>query len=117
METGIIRQLPSGEFIEETRPVSDEVRARLARPSFPELPAAEADADADVPAPSMRKGMGRVRARLNKIVSESVPASGNGHGGNGHGGDGGHAIENGSVPAAIGAAEHGGADDHQEGSR
>ena len=117
VETGIIRQLPSGEFIEETRPVSDEVRARLARPSFPELPAAEADADADVPAPAMRKGMGRVRARLNKIVSESVPASGNGHGGNGHGGDGGHAIENGSVPAAIGAAEHGGAADHQEGSR
>ena len=115
VETGIIRQLPSGEFIEETRPVSDEVRARLARPSFPELPAAEADADADVPAPAMRKGMGRVRARLNKIVSESVPASGNGHGGNGHGGDGGHAIENGSVPAAIGAGEHGGADD-QEGS-
>ena len=111
VETGIIRQLPSGEFIEETRPVSDEVRARLARPSFPELPAAEADADADVPAPAMRKGMGRVRARLNKIVTESVPA--NGHGGNGHGGDGGHAIENGSVPAAIGAAERGAADDRE----
>jgi ubiquinol-cytochrome c reductase cytochrome b subunit len=111
VETGIIRQMPSGEFIEETRPVSDEVRARLARPSFPELPAAEADADADVPAPAMRKGMGRVRARLNKIVTESVPA--NGHGGNGHGGDGGHAIENGSVPAAIGAAERGAADDRE----
>ncbi|MHB1594659.1 MAG: cytochrome bc1 complex cytochrome b subunit [Streptosporangiaceae bacterium] len=109
VETGIIRQLPSGEFIEETRPVSEEVRARLARPSFPELPAAETGTDADVPAPSMRKGMGRLRTRLNKIVTESVPA--NGHGGDDHGGDGGHAVDNGSVPAAIGAAEHGGADD------
>ncbi|MHB1433228.1 MAG: cytochrome bc1 complex cytochrome b subunit [Streptosporangiaceae bacterium] len=110
VETGIIRQMPSGEFIEETRPVSDEVRARLARPSFPELPAAESAADADVPAPAMRKGMGRVRVRLNKIVTESVPANGNGHGG-----DSGHALENGSVPAAVGAAEHGGADRTEDG--
>ncbi|HET9897113.1 MAG TPA: ubiquinol-cytochrome c reductase cytochrome b subunit [Streptosporangiaceae bacterium] len=87
VETGIIRQMPSGEFIEETRPLDEDALAAIERPAPMALPAAESDADADVPAPSMRGGLGRVKARLNKIVTESVPMNGhpNGHGPNGHG--------------------------------
>jgi ubiquinol-cytochrome c reductase cytochrome b subunit len=108
VETGIIRQLPNGEFIEETRPVSEEARAVLeSRPEPLSLPPAEQD----VPAPAMRGSTGRVRERLNKVVNESVPLTeadgygghGNGHG-NGHGG-----AEPASVPARgareLGAGE------------
>jgi hypothetical protein len=58
----------------------------------------------------MRRGMGRVKARLNKIVTESVPMDGhgNGHGpdghGNGHGPDG-QAADGERAPAAIGSPE------------
>src|SRR5262252_3102132 len=89
VETGIIRQLPSGEFIEETRPVSDEALAKLARPEPLALPPGETAPDTEeVPPPGMRGGIGRVKARLNKIVTETVPMNGhgaNGHGPNGHG--------------------------------
>jgi ubiquinol-cytochrome c reductase cytochrome b subunit len=112
VETGIIRQLPSGEFIEETRPVDEEARAVLeSRPVPLSLPPAEQD----VPAPGMRGGVGRVRERLNRVVNESVPLTesdgygghGTGHG-NGHGN--GHAIGNGQPdqePAAIPAGGSG----------
>jgi quinol---cytochrome-c reductase cytochrome b subunit len=99
VETGIIRQLPSGEFIEETRPLSEEEVAALALPERVALPAGAAAAG-DVPPPGMRRGIGRVKARLNKVVLERVPANGqgpNGHGPDGHGPDGEH--------AAVGSAE------------
>jgi ubiquinol-cytochrome c reductase cytochrome b subunit len=112
VETGIIRQLPSGEFIEETRPVDEEARAVLeSRPVPLSLPPAEQD----VPAPGMRGGVGRVRERLNKVVNESVPLTeSDGYGGhdtghgNGHGN--GHAIGSGQPdqePAAIPAGGSG----------
>jgi len=93
VEMGIIRQLPGGEFIEETRPLTEEELAKLAIPEPLALPAGRGDGDGNepVPAPGMRGGLGRVKARLNKIVTESVPMNGhaNGHGavehGNGHG--------------------------------
>jgi ubiquinol-cytochrome c reductase cytochrome b subunit len=106
VETGIIRQLPSGEFIEETRPVTEEVRAVLdSRPEPLSLP----PAGTDVPAPPMRGAAGRLRERLNEVVNESVPLTesdgygghGNGHG-NGHGGEAGppDGPEHAAVPAA-----------------
>jgi ubiquinol-cytochrome c reductase cytochrome b subunit len=88
VEMGIIRQLPDGEFIEETRPLNEEELAKLALPEQLALPAGESESDADspVPAPGLRGGLGRVKARLNKLVTESVPANGaNGYGSNGHG--------------------------------
>jgi len=108
VETGIIRQLPSGEFIEETRPVSDEALAKLARPAPLPLPAGRADGEEeDVPPPGARRGVGRVKARLNKVLTESVPV--NGHGANGQG-DGHGPAEHGAgaehVRAAIGSPEH-----------
>jgi quinol---cytochrome-c reductase cytochrome b subunit len=98
VETGIIRQLPSGEFIEETRPVDEETRAKLAVPERLELPAGPTEAaDEEVPPPGLRGGIGRVKARLNKVLAETAPM--NGHGANGHAPDAEH------PPAAIGSAE------------
>src|SRR5215469_8708330 len=91
VETGIIRQLPNGEFIEVTKPLSEEARAKLALPERVALPAGRGDgADEQVPPPGMRRSIGRVKSRLNNVVQESVPMDGhgaNGHG-NGHGADG-----------------------------
>jgi ubiquinol-cytochrome c reductase cytochrome b subunit len=99
VETGIIRQLPTGEYIEETRPLTEGERAALAAPvARPSLPpgATVATREEEVPAPGMRGGVaGKVRERLNEVLTESVPvdvhgdgygAAGNGHGaaGNGH---------------------------------
>jgi ubiquinol-cytochrome c reductase cytochrome b subunit len=99
VETGIIRQLPGGEFIEETRPVDEERLAVLtARADLPPLPAGES-AESEVPPPGMRGGLGRVRERLYKVVTESVPMP---SGRNGHGN--GHEIEgNGHDHAAVGS--------------
>jgi ubiquinol-cytochrome c reductase cytochrome b subunit len=114
VETGIIRQLPTGEFIEETRPVDDEARAVLeSRPHYTALPGG-AGQEADVPAPGMRGAIGKVRERLYRVVTESVPLpTGNGHGnghgeleGDGHGDGNGHA----AVPSGHGqdsTGEHG----------
>jgi ubiquinol-cytochrome c reductase cytochrome b subunit len=116
VETGIIRQLPGGEFIEETRPVDDEALAVLtSRTEHPALPALEAG-EGEVSAPGMRGAMGKMRGRLYNVVTESIPLPephANGHG-NGHGN--GHAVEgNGhgqqSLPAGSGAAEPGAGED------
>jgi ubiquinol-cytochrome c reductase cytochrome b subunit len=73
METGIIRQLPGGEFIEETRPVDDEAMAVLtARSEPPPLRPLEAG-EGEVPAPGMRGAVGKMRERLYAAVTESVP--------------------------------------------
>ncbi len=87
VETGVIRQLPGGEFIEETRPLDEDALAVLSsRPVHPALPAGET-AETEVPPAGMRGGVGRVRERWYKILTESAPMPephGNGHG-NGHG--------------------------------
>jgi ubiquinol-cytochrome c reductase cytochrome b subunit len=97
VETGIIRQLPTGEFIEETRPVDDERLAVLmSRPDYPALPPGETAerGQEDVPPPSMRGGRGQLRQRMYNVLTESVPMAegenghGNGHAGDGHAGDG-----------------------------
>src|SRR5712691_962794 len=95
VETGIIRQLPDGEYIELTKPVPEEKRAVLeARTGLPQLEAPVGD---DVPARSARGSLGKLRVSLNRVLNESIPLPpGNGHGhGNGHGN--GHAAE----PAAV----------------
>ncbi|HXB50523.1 MAG TPA: ubiquinol-cytochrome c reductase cytochrome b subunit [Streptosporangiaceae bacterium] len=116
VETGIVRQLPGGEFIEETRPVDEEALAVLtSRLEAPPLPAL-VGAETEVPPPGMRGRLGKVRERLYNVVTESVPMPephGNGHGngrGNGHAIEGdGHGQE--SLPAG-GSTEPGGEDQH-----
>jgi ubiquinol-cytochrome c reductase cytochrome b subunit len=108
VETGIIRQLPSGEFIEETRPVDEEARAVLeSRPDYEPL-SITAGGEEEVPAPGMRGALGKVRGRLYNVVTESVPlpAEHDGHGngqaieGNGHREGDSH---NGHAPSAVGS--------------
>jgi ubiquinol-cytochrome c reductase cytochrome b subunit len=89
VETGIIRQLPSGEYIEETRPLTDEERAALGAPAArAALPGGESEDSHNVPPPGLRGDVGRVRVRLNQVLAESVPpAPGDGNGssdGTGH---------------------------------
>jgi ubiquinol-cytochrome c reductase cytochrome b subunit len=115
VETGIIRQLPSGEYIEETRPLNEEERAVLeSRQPVPSLPPGATlavEGREDVPSPGMRGGLGMVRERLNAVLTESVPmdAHGDGYGaGNGHGNGHGDAHGNGHAePAAIPSTEEG----------
>jgi ubiquinol-cytochrome c reductase cytochrome b subunit len=102
VETGIIRQLPSGEYIEETRPVDEDLRAVLEfnRVGAPQLTAPRAGAD-EVPAPGDRGPMGRLRGTLNRVLTEGIPVEADGHG-NGHGDGNGHA-----APAAVTTGEQG----------
>jgi ubiquinol-cytochrome c reductase cytochrome b subunit len=110
VETGIIRQLPTGEYVEVTRPVDEDKRAQLEynRVGAPELPAAGLAEDADeVPAPGTRSPLGRLRLDLNRVLTEGIPV-GDGHGngyGDGHGN--GHGDGHGA-PAPVTAGEEGG---------
>ena len=86
VETGIIRQLPDGEYIEETRPVDEEAYAVLTARASEQLPlpAGHEDDENGVPDPATRRTIGRLRLALNRVLTESIPLpTGNGHG-NGH---------------------------------
>jgi ubiquinol-cytochrome c reductase cytochrome b subunit len=98
VETGIIRQLPDGGYVEDTRPVDEEMRAVLEwnRVGAPELTAAPAAKD-EIPARGARGPLGRLRSTANRVITEAIPVEGDGHGnghGNGHG-----------APAAVTSGE------------
>ncbi|HEY1914716.1 MAG TPA: hypothetical protein VGH27_03985, partial [Streptosporangiaceae bacterium] len=105
LETGIIRQMPDGEFIEVHRPVSEEKRAVLLAKAEPVLlPLPGATDENGVPVPAGRGIAGKLRATANRVISESIPMpAGNGHSGNGHGN--GHAAVEGNGHAVDGEAE------------
>ena len=110
VETGIIRQLPSGEFIEVTRPVSEDKRAvleasRAGAPQLERVPAAGTD---EVPEPGTTGALGKMRVALNRVLTEGIPLEGNGHG-DGHGN--GHAAH-----AAVTSAEPGQRELEQDGT-
>jgi ubiquinol-cytochrome c reductase cytochrome b subunit len=102
LETGVIRQMPDGEFIEVHRPVSEDTRAVLEAKRAPELlPAPGAEDENGVPAPASLGLMGWAKGVSNRAFAETIVAGnghGNGHGPNGHGADG-HEV------AAVGAGE------------
>jgi ubiquinol-cytochrome c reductase cytochrome b subunit len=83
-ETGIVRQLPGGEFTEVRKPVNEEKQAVLRAKKVPPLMLPPGSEDANgVPAPSSRGAMGRLRARANRAFAESIAAGTDGHD-NGH---------------------------------
>ncbi len=97
-ETGIIKRLPSGEFIEVHAPISAEERFTLmARHNYKPLEAGpQTDADG-IPAPG--RGIAKVRARLSNFwYADDLPkptpeeyaelTAGHGHGDDSHGDDG-----------------------------
>ncbi len=89
LETGIIRQLPHGEFIEVERPLNEEERAPLEAKKVPALLPASGTVDENgVPAPTARGALGRARAIANQAFAETIVVEADGHGnghGNGHG--------------------------------
>ena len=87
VETGMVRQLPSGEYIEETRPVSEETLAVLqSRPTYPALPPAS-EGEVPVPVPGLRGAAVKARERLYKVVTETAPLPGDHSDGDGDGHD------------------------------
>jgi ubiquinol-cytochrome c reductase cytochrome b subunit len=84
-ESGIIRQLPNGEFIEVHRAVPEDARAILsARKEVPALPAPDTTDVNGIPSPTARGVLGKARARANRAFTETVEIEADGHG-NGHG--------------------------------
>jgi ubiquinol-cytochrome c reductase cytochrome b subunit len=106
LETGIIRQLPNGEFVEIHRPVTEEEHATLEAKKVPALmPAAGSEDENGVPAPQVSGAIGRARAIANRAFAETVVVETNGHG-NGHG----PADEHAAVGAGHGELPGGGSD-------
>jgi ubiquinol-cytochrome c reductase cytochrome b subunit len=85
LETGIIRQLPNGEFIEVHRPLDAEERAPLEAKKVPALlPGPASEDENGVPSPQARGALGRAREIANRAFAETIVVETNGHG-NGHG--------------------------------
>jgi ubiquinol-cytochrome c reductase cytochrome b subunit len=81
-ESGIIRQLPNGGFIEVHKQVSAEKAAVLdSRKPVELLPGPEAADVNGIPAPSGKGMLGKARAKANRAFAETVPVaeSHNGH--------------------------------------
>jgi ubiquinol-cytochrome c reductase cytochrome b subunit len=101
-ESGIIRQLPNGEFIEVHKPVNEERRAVLEAKKVPALmlPAGSEDANG-VPTPAGRGMLGKAKTVANRAFAESIAVEADGHG-NGHGDGHGPAVT-GEEHEAVGA--------------
>jgi ubiquinol-cytochrome c reductase cytochrome b subunit len=97
-ETGIIRQLPNGEFIEVHKQVNEEGRAVLEAKKVPALMPAPSSEDANgVPASTSPGVLGKFRAAANRAFAETIVIEADGHG-NGHGSGNGHDAGNGHGP-------------------
>jgi len=104
-ESGIIRQMPNGEFIEVHQPLPESDRAVLAsRKEVPALPSPGATDANGIPAPTSLGLMGKARARANSAFGETIALPEDEHG-NGHGPSNGHGPGNGHV--AVGAHSQG----------
>jgi len=102
-ESGIIRQLPNGEFIEVHQEVNEERRAVLEAKPVPALLPGPGAADVNgIPAPSSRGLLGKARGVANRAFAETIPLETDGHGAVEHGN--GHAVESGEEHVAVGAA-------------
>ncbi len=93
VESGVIKMLPTGEFIEVHQPVKEEAEAVLrAKPEPLEIEDAGEDANG-IPAPASRGPLGKARKALNNAFTSDDVSMNNGHS-NGHA-DGHHAEANG----------------------
>jgi ubiquinol-cytochrome c reductase cytochrome b subunit len=106
VETGIIRQLPNGGFVEAERPLTEAEMAEMV--SLPPASVTEPRSDTDengLPSPSRRGPLGRLKSVAHDYFVEGIslapPTNGhtNGHGTNGHG-----EVESGER-AAIGSGQ------------
>jgi ubiquinol-cytochrome c reductase cytochrome b subunit len=88
VETGVIRQLPSGEYQEVVRPASEDAVGVLnGKKPIASIQPPSSDANG-VPAPGSRRLLYRLRTNLNRLyTTDDVPLNGE-HSGNGHSGNG-----------------------------
>jgi ubiquinol-cytochrome c reductase cytochrome b subunit len=92
-ESGIIRQLPDGEFIEVDKPLPEATRSVLEAKKVPALlPGPGAQDWNGVPAPDSRGVLGKARSLANRAFAETIPVEADGHG-DGHLGNGHVAVE------------------------
>jgi len=81
LETGIIRQLPDGGFIEEHRPLTRQERAPLEAKKAPALMPAPGSRDGNgVPAPRTSGLTGRTQAIANRAFAETITLQPDGRG-------------------------------------
>jgi len=76
VETGIIEQLPTGEYIEVTRPLDEDARAAIASRTtkLPGLPPPGGPAEpGHVLSPETRHTVGKLRRRLDEVFHEAIP--------------------------------------------
>jgi ubiquinol-cytochrome c reductase cytochrome b subunit len=102
VETGIIHQLPSGEYVEYTRPLDEEEVARLDVRRPAKLLVEAGPGAEGVPPPKTRGGLGRLRLAANRVINETVPIEthGNGYGhGDGHGNGHAEPADHAAIPA------------------
>jgi ubiquinol-cytochrome c reductase cytochrome b subunit len=112
LETGIIRQMPNGEYIEVHRPLTAEERAPLEAKKVPALlPGPGAEDENGVPSPQAIGALGRARGIANRAFAETIVVETNGHG-NGHGN--GHEAADEHAAVGTGHAELPGGDGHDE---
>jgi ubiquinol-cytochrome c reductase cytochrome b subunit len=105
-ETGIIRQMPNGEFIEVHKPVPEDARAVLEAKKVPALMPPPGSEDANgVPAPTSHGVLGKARAAVNRAFAETVVLEADGHG-DGHDSGDGHEIAGNGHGAEIAGEEH-----------
>jgi ubiquinol-cytochrome c reductase cytochrome b subunit len=83
-ESGIIRQLPDGRFVEVHKPVNEERRAVLESKPAPALPPGRDAEDTNgIPTAGSHGALGRARAIAGRAFAETIPLETNGNG-NGH---------------------------------
>ena len=113
LETGIIRQMPNGEYIEVHRPLNEDEIAVIESKKAPALmPAPGSEDENGVPSPASRGALGRARAISNRAFAETIVFDTNGHG-NGHGN--GHAAGDEHAEVGTGHAELADGDDDPDG--
>jgi ubiquinol-cytochrome c reductase cytochrome b subunit len=104
VEIGIIRQLPSGEFIEEERPLTEEERAVVVSKHVPPALPGPGKLDPNgIPEPAARGPVGWARGVANRAFTETVEVQ-EGHA-NGHGDHNGHAALEEGEHAAVTAGD------------
>ncbi|GAA3010743.1 ubiquinol-cytochrome c reductase cytochrome b subunit [Streptosporangium longisporum] len=98
VESGVIKRLPHGEYIEVHVPPHEAIAAHMRRETVPVITDGNTGRDG-IPSKGMRGPLGRLRARMSQAYGgEKIPLEA-GHG-DGHGDDHGH-----DEPAAVGKGE------------
>jgi ubiquinol-cytochrome c reductase cytochrome b subunit len=105
VEIGIIRQLPTGEFVEDARPLTEEERAVVSSKHVPSALPGPGKLDPNgIPEPAARGPLGWARGVANRAFTETAAVP-DGHA-NGHGEHNGHAVA-GDEHAAVTSGESG----------